>query len=271
MKNSILLSILTVFIISCKEKKSTTQYVVNKETSGCVCRVENPESRPQHGQRHLGPFDTREEAIRAMCEDIDPEMENQNKCWTTVPSNACANSNSTNLNSKKIQLKYNHYELVRNLQQPKSMDCWATALTMLYSWKNKDNTIKIEDVLAQYDPLFVELFKNNTGISEKLEEDLYQKAKMNVIKGLSPTIEGWYEILKNNGPLSITVAIYNPNTNKRYIHALVVNGIKGDGSPSNTIISYIDPGDGNEHKLNFFDFTKLYDGAADWPLQIIHW
>lgn len=55
------------------------------------------------------------------------------------------------------------------------------------------------------------------------------------------------------------------------IHALIVNGIKGDGTAKNTFIDYVDPADGVQHKLKFSEFILLYEGAASWPLQIIYW
>jgi hypothetical protein len=266
MKKRIIIGLLPlVSFIACnqsaKNNTNVDEFIVNKVPSSCNCRIQNPKERPQYGVKHLGPYKTREEAIKAMCNDIDPKTEDQKKCWTTTPDNACKKSS-------KILASYDHFEIIRPLKQPKNMDCWATALTIMYSWKNSDNTIKIEDVVKKYGDLYVVLFKTNAGIKQKDEDDLYKKAKFNVIKGANPTIDTWYYLLKNNGPLSITVDAAPPTGT---IHALNVNGITGDGTAKNTFIDYVDPADGVQHKLKFSEFILLYEGAASWPLQIIYW
>lgn len=175
---------------------------------------------------------------------------------------------SSETNESIASRSFEHYEVIRQLKQPKSMDCWATALTILYSWKYKDNTIKIEDVVRKYGNNYVILFQTNSGIVSDEEKELYRLANLNVIQGVNPTIASWYNLLKKHGPLSITVDADPPLGT---IHALVVNGIKGDGSPEKTFIDYVDPADGKQYNLKFSEFIKLYEGAASWPLQIIHW
>jgi hypothetical protein len=168
-------------------------------------------------------------------------------------------------------VSYDHHEVVRALRQPKNMDCWATALTILYSWKYKDNAIGIEDVVTRYGDIYSVLFQTNAGITAKLEAELYKKAKLTVIQGSNLTIEAWNDLLTKRGPLSVAVGIEVAG-GKRNIHALVVNCIKGDGTPNNTYIDFVDPADGKQYtKIPWSDFLKLYEGSANWPLQIIHW
>ncbi len=162
----------------------------------------------------------------------------------------------------------NFYARVRQLKQPKSGDCWATALTILYSWKYNDNAISIQDVLKKYGEKYLSLFRNNSGITAAEEKELYKVVNLSVIQGLNPTIQHWYELLSKHGPLSITVDAAPPNGT---IHALVINGLRGDGKPATTYITYVDPWDGKENTLPFTEFIKLYEGAAKWPLQIIYW
>lgn len=97
MKNSVIFWVLVfpIFLTACGENSQKSgiefdkKYVVNKVSTSCECRVQQTGERPQFGQKHLGPFDTREEANKAMCADIDPDMSNQNKCWITYPSDVC--------------------------------------------------------------------------------------------------------------------------------------------------------------------------------------
>jgi hypothetical protein len=161
-----------------------------------------------------------------------------------------------------------YYPNVQKIRQPDDMSCWAAAVTMLYSYKMNDNNLKIETVLKSIDEEYVTIFKSGDGISSTKEEALYKKIPLKVIKGLNPSIALWKDILEKKGPLSVTV---DADPGKKLIHALVITGLKGDGTPAKTRIIYIDPADGTEYEKNFVDFLKLYEGSASWPLQIIHW
>ena len=50
----------------------------------------------------------------------------------------------------------------------------------------------------------------------------------------SYTIEGWRELLEQNGPLWLGVAVPSG-------HAVVITGLSGDGTPEGTIVRYDDP------------------------------
>lgn len=100
MKN--LLVLLSVLILSAcsnadQNSRAADQFVVNKATTNCNCRVQNTKERPQVGSQHLGPFKTKAEAIKAMCDDIDPNMEDKNKCWTTTPADICPKPDSSGM------------------------------------------------------------------------------------------------------------------------------------------------------------------------------
>jgi hypothetical protein len=48
-----------------------------------------------------------------------------------------------------------------------------------------------------------------------------------------------------------------------------MTGLDGDGTGKGTIVSYIDPADGKKHNVVFNDYLNLYQGSADWPLQVV--
>jgi len=144
------------------------------------------------------------------------------------------------------------------------MRCWATTLTILYSWKNNNYVISIEDVLKSFGQEYLQIFKDNTGIKASEESELDQKAGLTVSMQQNPTITFWYKQLKAKGPLSITIDAKPPLGT---IHAIVLCGIKGDGSSDNTDFYYVDPGDGHEHVAPFSKFIKLYEGGLDYEIQ----
>ena len=80
-----LLVLTILFSCSNASEKNTVKYVVNKTTSGCKCTVQTTTERPQLGSKIFGPFDTKDEAIEAMCNDIDPTASDPSKCWEATP------------------------------------------------------------------------------------------------------------------------------------------------------------------------------------------
>ncbi|RYG54665.1 MAG: hypothetical protein EOO01_00855 [Chitinophagaceae bacterium] len=161
-----------------------------------------------------------------------------------------------------------YYPAVQKIKQPDGMSCWAAALTMLYSYKWSRMNLDIAATLKPLGDIYVTIFQNGSGIKPAQEAALYRAAGLTVIQGQNPTIAYWKDLLQRRGPLSITV---DADPGKGFIHALVITGLKGDGSPGKTEVTYIDPASGVEESKPFTEFIKLYEGAANWPLQIIHW
>lgn len=160
---------------------------------------------------------------------------------------------------------------VSKIKQPSTMSCWAAAATMLKNWRSGFDR-SIDEVVAIAGSRFTQIYQASfdnppQGIFPVDEEEFYSKVGLIVLKGLNPSIDKWGELLRDKGPLSVTV---DADPGKGYIHALVVTGLDGDGTSGGTILTYIDPADGLSHDLWFGEFLKLYEGSASWPLQIMH-
>ncbi len=72
-------------------KKSTSSselFWVYKTSMGNVCSV-IPEGGSPVGNKHLGPFATKQAAVEAMCRDVDATISDQNRCWSVSPIDAC--------------------------------------------------------------------------------------------------------------------------------------------------------------------------------------
>lgn len=77
---------------NCNNKDASTSadtFNVYKQTMNNICKVQKPTERPLFGDMHLGPYSKKEDATKAMCNDIDPNMEDTKKCWGTLPDDAC--------------------------------------------------------------------------------------------------------------------------------------------------------------------------------------
>lgn len=153
--------------------------------------------------------------------------------------------------------------------QPDPKTCWAAVMTMMWCWKN-NQSMAIPDVLAQIGPAWVDRFKAGKGLDSKVAKDLYDSAGLIQLISFNPTIEGWLELLQTYGPLYVDVGY---NTGKT-THAIIVIGIKGDGTPQGTTITYVDPlGGGKTVPMKFSDFLVKYEAASAvrWPYTIVHW
>jgi hypothetical protein len=167
----------------------------------------------------------------------------------------------------EIKVKHN----VIPIAQPSEMSCWAAAATMLHNWKSGINR-SIADVVALAGSRFTAIYNASfasppQGISPPDEAAFYRTINLRTIQGQNPTIQSWGDLLRQHGPLSVTV---DAKPNRGFIHALVVSGLDGDGTAQNTIVTYIDPDGGRKIDVVFGDFLKLYQGSAKWPLQIIY-
>jgi hypothetical protein len=165
-------------------------------------------------------------------------------------------------------LKYDKFLPMRLIQQPDPLTCWAAVMTMLYSQHTNDNNIKIEEVLIKYGQFYVTSFQNGRTISAAQALALYKSAGLAFIQQVSLTMDAWYAIISKGNPLGVVVQD-KPGAN--LYHIIIINGMKGDGSPAGTNVDFYDPLDVTQSNMPFEQFIKLYDGAQNWPLQAIHY
>jgi hypothetical protein len=158
----------------------------------------------------------------------------------------------------------NAFIFVRTLKQPDPMSSWATAFTILYTRKYGDPRITIENALGKYGDKYVNIFKQQNGINAKDESELYAAAKMKVLQFTDDSIESWCDLLMNQPTLAVTVETKPPLGTT---HALVVHGLKGDGTPAGTRVNFVDTTDGRSQTLPFNEFIDFFDG----PVQIAYW
>lgn len=156
---------------------------------------------------------------------------------------------------------------VSPIKQKYTMSCWAAATSILHSWKYPVLS-DVPSVLKRAGTRYESIYAGNKGITPAQESAFYKTLGLVEVAGLSPTPAGWSEMLRKHGPLSVTV---DAAPGQNLIHAIVVVGLEGDGSLGNTIITTLDPADGKKHTDLFEVFLTKYDGAATWPLQIVHW
>ena len=156
---------------------------------------------------------------------------------------------------------------VSPIQQNAPMTCWATVITMMESWR-RQQSIPVETALARAGQEWVDRYKRGEGLDVNLAKGLYDALGLVSLISQNPTIEYWEQLLRTYGPLYIDVGA-GPSTT----HALIVTGIRGDGTATGTTMTFVDPGSGQVVNQRFDAFLQRYEApsAVDWPFVITHW
>jgi hypothetical protein len=160
---------------------------------------------------------------------------------------------------------------VPQVRQPKSMDCWATVTTMLVSWKQQSST-SIENVISAIGPVYRDMFDRNTGLPTSETAAFFVAAGLQSEPAMNYTLEGWEGLLRRYGPLWVTT---DERSGPSFsLHARVMVGIEGDGTPEATTIHFIDPADGQAYSERFPAFLRKFEEVAglSGPIdfQVIH-
>jgi hypothetical protein len=162
--------------------------------------------------------------------------------------------------------------IVPTLRQPKGMDCWITAITMLYSWRNAQS-MSVDTVANQIGEPFKSLYLNNTGLYPRDEAALLLRTGMVGIYGQNQSIQGWVDLLRQYGPLIVSIA--NSTGSRWGMHARVLVRVHGGGNLNDTKMTVVDPGNGREYDEDFSVFLHKYEReVADTSRtrhHIIHW
>lgn len=160
------------------------------------------------------------------------------------------------------------------LRQPTGNVCWATAATIMYSWRNNAN-FDIATVMDSVGGGYRAKFDADDGLSGADKPDFLRRMVLRSEVPQSYTIAGWEALLRRYGPLWVTTAEGAGFS----IHARVLIGIRGDGSAAGTSFRIVDPGDGAIHSesvqvfINKFEAVARQDlgAAGDLRPQIVHY
>lgn len=149
---------------------------------------------------------------------------------------------------------------VSPLAQPTDMVCWATAATMLQSWKDQAG-YDISTVMLKAGQTYVDKFNSNFGLSGS-EKPQFLKAMGLVAEAPQNfSVQGWAGLMKAYGPLWVTT---NEGAGQNFaIHARVLTGIHGDGTPSGTTFKVIDPAGGTAYDETITVFVKKFEDIAN--------
>lgn len=166
---------------------------------------------------------------------------------------------------------------VTPIQQPNGMGCWATVATMMASYRDgwPYTVAEIPDVVGRVGVRYRKIFTNNTGLSNAEKGPFLTAMGLIAEPPATYLAHALYDMMRYYGPLWVTTDGGSLNT----VHARVLIGIVGDGTPHETTMRLIDPADGAIHDEAFDVFTRRYgnvgflDAKSNRPFraQIVHW
>jgi hypothetical protein len=162
------------------------------------------------------------------------------------------------------------------LRQDKSMACWAFATVILESWRRGQSLelgAYLDDLGARAgDPtLFRRAYEENTGLLPDQVERLRAALGLHQEPAASFTVGRWESMLRDHGPLLVVGD--EALTTAWAVHARLVVGITGDGTPSGTQVDIVDPGTGTRYREPLGTFLAKYEQLAPtaWAgLQVLH-
>jgi hypothetical protein len=148
---------------------------------------------------------------------------------------------------------------VPKIQQPTDNTCWAAAATMMQSWK-QNTGLKIIDVMSKAGADFKKKFQDDKGLLGSEKPFFLQALGLKAEAPQNFTVKGWLGLLQTHGPLWVTT---NEGTTQNFaIHARVLKGIAGDGTPDATFFTLIDPATGMETSESVTTFVKKFEEIA---------
>lgn len=175
--------------------------------------------------------------------------------------------------AQALQVDYRVPGVFAVVRQPSKYTCWATVATMMIDWRRQQN-LPINDAMAAIGGAWAAKFAADAPMSAYDKVAFLRDAKLSSETPQGYTAEGWRALLQRYGPLWITTD--EAPSGHFAIHARMVVGIRGDGTPAGTKLDIIDPGTGARYRETLDDLAHGFDKAAfelkvSPGIQVVHW
>ena len=144
---------------------------------------------------------------------------------------------------------------IPKLKQEKSMDCWITVTTMMFSWK-EDTVYSVNEFVKKIGSPWIEYYESNSGLTFDKQDDFIFQMGMKSEPPANYMLEAYIIFLKSHGPLWITTG------DGFSAHARLLYSIVGDGSYDKSSFIFIDPASGNTVTQNAMSFFKEFEEEA---------
>ena len=210
--------------------------------------------------------------------DAAVKAADQGKAVKATSADASGNSASVDISAaaegERVLAEVSGF--VQPLRQANNNACWATAATIMVSWK-KGAAQKVEDVLAGAGSQYVQLFTDKKPLPSSMKADFISKLGMVGEPPASYVLQKYIDWVNAYGPIWITTdssaqdGVFSP-------HARILIKITGTGTPDGigTFFTFIDPATGVVCPPQAYnDFLKVYeqmvtDNPGSLFIQIVH-
>jgi len=157
------------------------------------------------------------------------------------------------------------------LAQPSGMTCWATVSTMMLGWHD-NQAYTIQAAMDKAGSVYRQKFDADGGLSGSEKPAFLSALGLVAEPPMDYSVQGFLDLLKNYGCLWVTTD-EDPSANFA-IHARIVAGMFGDGTPDGTSLRIIDPAGGTRYDETYSAFVKKYEEviSQNQPLrvQVVH-
>lgn len=124
------------------------------------------------------------------------------------------------------------------LRQPEQDLCWATVATIMKSWQVGE-TLDMRAMLSDLEIGFLDIFDRKEPLDQADLPDFLDLMGMVAEPPMSISVEGIADLISRHGPIWVTAD--DDLTVNFSIHARILIGVFGDGTPEGTIATIIDP------------------------------
>ena len=152
------------------------------------------------------------------------------------------------------------------MAQPSTQTCWATAAAILLSWRNQAS-YGPQQAAAMAGQQYLRRFQSNQGLPGEEKSKFLSSVGLRSQPLRGYTVQGFTALLQSRG------ALWTTTSELAGIHARIVTGIYGNGTPNGTSLRGIDPATGRQFTERFSDFMRKYDRAqaeTGFAVQIVH-
>jgi hypothetical protein len=171
--------------------------------------------------------------------------------------------------------------MVNGVAQTNSMNCWAAALAMLVSWKRQQSIDELQAV-TELGPQWVQMRQDNTGLAASRHEEFAVAAGLVAEPLMSIPLSEWIRLLRQRGPIWVVYGWRRFKTDgsleRTGRHAVIVYSMTGDGSPSGTVVHYLNPSGAQRQQRSFDAFVRMYEvgyevgsGEQEGFTQLVHY
>jgi hypothetical protein len=144
------------------------------------------------------------------------------------------------------------------IAQPSPQTCWATAYTMMRSWKDRQS-YQIGPLINKLGPPYSTYFANDQVLPYSQTDAFMRAAGLHSAPLQSFSVEAWVEMLRAHGLLFVGT-LNMPGTGAG--HVRVLYGVGGRGAPDTTTMMVLDPDGGRDYQETLERWSETYRGDA---------